>query len=70
MVDPDITPIQEDSVINFNPDGTFTIETIDETLLGYHELRISAFLMNNPTTTTLAVTILPLEFIRCQVEMP
>ena len=49
-------------------DGTFSIQTDDEELLGMHELHIQASLPGYPGTQT-AKVVVPLQFIKCAIEL-
>ena len=53
----------------FNTDGEFSIETSDLIELGRKELRICARLIQHSDTWTLQETILPFNFMECDVQV-
>ena len=53
----------------FQANGQFTVHTSDLTLVGFHELWISASLVEHPSVTTLLVTIVPFEIGQCLVDI-
>ena len=58
-----------ESYLVFNTNGEFRIETSDLTEIGRKELRICAKLIQHEDTWTLQEKIMPLNFVRCDVEV-
>ena len=56
-------------MIYFATDGTFETFEDDITLIGSHEIHLSASLVSYPTIVTSVVTILPLEYVPCQLTI-
>ena len=60
---------QSEGVIIFNLDGTLTVFTDDNSLLGAHELHVSAYLTVYPTLSTTVLMVVPIEFEACHLNV-
>ena len=60
---------QSEGVIIFNLDGTFTVFTDDNSLLGAQELHVSAYLTTYPTLTSTVPMVIPIEFEVCHLNV-
>ena len=56
-----------EGVVKFATDGKFTVQSSDASLLGSHELLISASLINYPAQVTSTKTPISLDFKSCEV---
>lgn len=60
---------QVQSLIYFDTDGTFKTHEDDLSRIGNHELRISASLVSYPAIVTTVETVLPLEYVTCDLTI-
>ena len=56
-------------MIIFKPDGTFTVFTDDNLLLGAHEIHVTAHLTAYPSMTNIMPMVIPIEFELCDLTV-